>query len=71
MLKFIMEARLPELWKQQEELFRRGEKEGNSLIGLRAVVFLENMGDLVFFSRRRIERTTNRVEKLRNWLNLE
>lgn len=71
MLKLTMEVRLHELWKQQEELFNRSEKKGNNLIGLRVVVCLENMGDLVLFPKKRVERTTKRVEKLKNWLNLE
>lgn len=71
MLILIMGVEEAELRRQQEELFRRGEKKGDSLTGLRVVVFLENIGDLVFSPRKRIERNAKRVEKLKNWLNLE
>ena len=66
-----MEVRLPELWRQQEELFRKGGKNGNNLIGLRVAVFLENAGDFILFPKSRVERAAKRVNDLKIWLNLE
>ncbi len=71
MLILIMSNRWVELWREQDEIIKREERKGNCLTGLRVVVLLENVGDVIFSRRKVVEKAKKRVEKLKSWLNLE
>jgi len=66
-----MNNRWIELWREQDDIIKREEKKGNCLAGLRAVVFLENVGDVIFYRKKVVEKAKKRVKKLKSWLNLE